>query len=189
MIKSILTLFFCALATLRAGASTSIPAFAELCGVQVGYDTIQTMERQIGRGLPTIGGHPRGGRAWQVRGARCSIYADAFHWTDRPHSDQGKVLDQLSLGVNSDAGELPVAHLPRKQTRFMGVVALGMTKSEVLRLLRGKLPPPIDANGELVWEATGFVRVSRLNHDTNTKWRATLRFEGDRLAEIEIRSL
>jgi hypothetical protein len=120
-----------------------------------------------------------------VPGAACSIYADAFRWTDRRHSDRGKVLDYISLAENSDA-DLPVAHLPRKQTRFMGVVALGTGKAEVLKALRGRLPPPKEVNGELTWEAKGFVRVSRLNDITNTKWRARLRFEGGRLTEIVI---
>jgi hypothetical protein len=147
---------------------------------------METFERQMGPGLPQIGGHPHGARLWQSRAAGCDILADAFDYNDRAGRAQGRVLDFLSITPCSNDPEIPSARMPPKQARFMGVVSLRMTKADVLQEMRRKLPPPQVIQNSLVWEAAGFFRVSRRNNIVFQTWRAELRFEGDRLKEIQI---
>ena len=147
---------------------------------------MESLERQIGQGLPQLGGHAHGARLWQSRAGDCDIWADAFHYNDRDGRAYGRVLDFLSITPCSHDPKIPVAKLSGKQTLFMGVVSLGMTKAEVLRVLKSKLPPPKAQENALVWEATGFVRVSHLNNVVTKSWRVELRFEREKLQEIRI---
>src|SRR4051812_15914719 len=66
-----------------ASAKPEIPSFAALCGVQVGRDTMQTLESRLGKGAPCVGGHARGGRQWRISGKRGHLYADGFNSFDK----------------------------------------------------------------------------------------------------------
>jgi hypothetical protein len=182
-LKAISLLLFAALITLSpasAQTKTSLPAFAGICGIRVGLDTFPTLEGKLGRGLPCIGGHSHGGRLWHARSADCELYADGFYYRD----GGARVVDTLSLTAGPSDPKIPPARLPQAQARFMGAVALGMTKPETLRLLKSKLPPPKINGEEWSWDGNGFVRVNRLNDCIIESWHAKLTFKQGKLDEI-----
>jgi len=156
---------------------------------------MDALEHEIGHGLPEMGGHPHSGREWLFHRGDCDISADAFYYYDEHGHADGAVLDFVSITplshdpvVRESTGEnaLPGARLALEQVRFMGVVSLGMTKTEVLHALGSRLPPPDVQQSDLVWTAPGSVRVR--SNILMTSWRAQLKFEQDKLHEIRIES-
>ncbi len=161
---------------------TSIPEFAQICGVRVGRDTMEHLENILGHGLPQIGGHAHGARFWRVPHAGCDVHADGFFYTERSR----RVIDEISIYPLSRDARIPVASFPRKQARFLGVVSLGMTREQVLRTLKSTLPVPEADDDTLTWKSAGFFRVSRSNGVINREWKAILHFESGVLSEIQI---
>jgi hypothetical protein len=188
--RSLFTLIFITLVSgsgsVHAEPKTLVPAFAKLCGVRVGYDTMTTMERKLGPGRPIRGGHARGARVWEAPNAGCDLYADAFHWTDRKGSAGGQVLDVIFLSKHSHDAGTPNARLTREDAKFMGAASLGMTGREVRNALKEKLPPPKVRWNRLVWGAKGFAQI-RPGYVMKS-WQAELRFKQGKLASIELRA-
>lgn len=162
----------------------AIPKMADLAGLRVGYDTRQSLDRRLGPAHVSIGGHPRGVHEWRSRQTGWGLHTDAFY----DNGSGGTVIDSLSVFVPQRdlAAVLPRANLPARQMRFMGLVSPGMDEAEVLRLLKGKLPPPQTAGDSLIWVAKGEHRFNSLNHYVFKTWTAKLRFEHGRLSEIEV---
>jgi hypothetical protein len=192
-VKLILCLILLVLACSRSEARDSVPELAQICGVRIGYDTMDALEHQIGHGLPEMGGHSHSGREWIFHRGDCDISADAFFYYDEQGHANGAVVDLVSitpLSHDSSTREwentLPGARLALGQARFMGVVSLGMTKAETLRVLGSRLSPPDVQKSDLVWTFPGFVRVR--SNILMTSWRAELKFDHDKLQEIRIES-
>jgi len=192
--KFILAFLLLGLACPRAYGRTSVPEFAEICGIRVGYDTTDTLEHQMGHGSPEMGGHAHSGRRWLSTPAGCEIDTDAFYYYDYNGPEDGPVIDFISITPISPraadralTGEnkLPEARVAPEKTRFMGVVSLGMTKDEVLRALGTRLPPPTVEKGAFVWNADGYVHI-RQQDILSTSWRAQLTFQHGKLYEIRI---
>ena len=169
-----------------AEAGTQVPALAELAGVRDGFDTVEGMEQKFGPGKPMIGGHPHGARSWQSKQTGCYLWADGFYYDDHDR----RVIDSLSISSPpKDDRSTPLKDrdpqidLPASSVRFMGSVTLGMSRAEVLRFLRVKLPSPQRKANELVWKALGSYTFS---HYKVSSWTATLHFEQDRLDDISI---
>lgn len=193
VVRSLLILILSTFVVSHVDGRTLVPGIATICGVGIGYDTMDTLEGQIGHGLPEMGGHPNSGRRWRCN--NCDISADAFYYYDGQGHADGAVIDFLSItslshdpAVLERLGEntLPIARLAPKQTHFLGIVSLGMTKMQVLRALSSRIAPPEDMGTALVWNAAGYVRVR--SNIVMTSWRAQLRFESDKLQEIRIES-
>ena len=162
----------------------SFPAWAELCGIRVGVDSMETLERKLGPGEPCIGGHARSGRAWRLPEAGCDVYADAFHYNDRGE----RVLDTLSMTRLQADSTAPMAALGWRLTLFNRQVRLGMSKEQVSEALGSKWPAPKVDGAAWVWKAVGSVPFNRRNRYATQQWQATLRFEKGRLAEIMLQS-
>ena len=174
---------------LSADAARSIPPIAKLCGIQVGYDTMERLEAVLGPGLPMLGGHPLGARRWRVPALGISIWADGFYY-----DEDGRVADQLWIWrpASPDDLDIPIAHLLPAQARFMGAVTLGMTRRQVLAALCSRLPPPRISRALLpflpgdtwTWNSPGFFRINAGN--VCRSWKATLTFWRGKLDEIDI---
>jgi hypothetical protein len=168
-------------------AKSSVPDLASICGVQVGVDFMGALEKRIGPGQPCLGGHSHSGRCWHAFAADGDIYADGFYYPDHsPHEVRDDwVIDEFSLTAGPPDYFAPSAEISRKRASFMGVVSLGMTKTETLRLLKDRLPPPKIDGSALVWAANGFHRINRTNDCVVRAWSAKLTFRDDKLEKIE----
>jgi hypothetical protein len=168
---------------------TVIPPIARLAGFCVGVDTIEAMERRLGRGEALPGGHPNGARSWWLRGGLWHIWCDGFDYHD---DGSGRVVDSLSLDEQSFSGpgaapkseRRPLARASRKPLGWMGVVIPGMTVQQVLQAIKGRLPPPQVKGSVWRWEETGFVRVSMIRNETFTDWTAEVAFVRGRVSYI-----
>ena len=167
-----------------AQAAPDIPPLAALAGVHVGIDTVQALDRQLGPARVTVGGHPRGVHEWRSQQTGWGLHVDGFYYDDR----DGRVIDTLSVfrPASDLARLLPQADLPRKKLLFMGVVTLGMSRAEILRLLHAKLPPPERETDKLVWKVEGARRFNSTNHHLFRAWSAKLRFDHDQLSDITL---
>lgn len=168
-----------ALLLASADAKTVIPDFAQICGVRVGGVTFPALETKLGAGKAVVGGHPRGGRLWSSRVGACTVYADGLYYRE----NGARVVDQIFLRTHANDPELPQARLSRREVRFLGVVALGATKSETLHLLASRLPPPKVDGDEFSWKARGFAHTHNGNFKT---WKAILTFKDGELGLIRI---
>jgi len=59
-----------------------------------------------------------------------------------------------------------------------------MSKSDVLRAIRRRIPLPRRVGDEWTWTARGFVRLNELQ--TYDTWTATLSFRNGRVEEIDV---
>jgi len=102
---------------------TSIPKIANIAGIKVGYSSMQELEKNLGKGKVTIGGHPNGARLWRVKGTSWVIFADAFCYSER-----GSVVDHLDITVDPgwSGHDLPHARLTPKALAWAGGVSLGI---------------------------------------------------------------
>jgi hypothetical protein len=172
-----------------AESKTRIPKFATFAGIRVGLDTIQTLEKKFGRGLPDLGGHPRGGRDWRVPGKNEFIYADGFNSFDKNGITYagGRQVDTFWIRKRDDVSGLPNARISDRHLKFMGVVGLGMTRQHALAALSDVLPVPEQSGDDLICRAKGYVFLSRINYPhITTDWKAVLHFENEHLTEIYI---
>jgi hypothetical protein len=99
------------------------------------------------------------------------------------------VIDLLSVSFTTIEGRpRPNADIPRRNLLFMHAVSVGMSRAEVLRRLRDKLPPP-EINAEsLTWKAKGNYRFNAMKHYQFTKWTAQLLFKQGWLTNIVVRA-
>lgn len=162
---------------------TSIPAIARLLGVRIGINGRDRLERKFGTGSYSVGGHPNGIETWRTRSPKGEIVTEGFCY-----NDEGEALENVdwSLESKSDSTIPRIHHLPYN-AGWMGVINLGMTKAQVAQLTAKRLPPPkTEFEDEWIWEAKGFYRPSPVNGDVYRKWSATLIFEHDRVASIDV---
>jgi len=181
-------------AAVRSKATPSIPPIAKLCGIQVGYDTMERLEAILGAGLPQLGGHPLGARLWRAPALGIAVWADGFYYNDK----DGRVADHLWIGqwgpASPDDIRIPIAHLLPAQARFLGAVTLGMTRRQVVAALGSRLPPPrisrtqppFAPGDDWTWTSPGFFRFNALNHNVVRSWTATLTFRRGKLDVIDI---
>jgi len=109
----------------------NIPSIATFAGGQVGYITMDELEKRLGPGKPITGGHPHGARLWRVRATDWTIYADAFEYSKR-----GIVVDDLRIyRERKFQPDLPVARPGRSDLLWLGRIAVGMSESQVAREL------------------------------------------------------
>jgi hypothetical protein len=194
--KLLLVVLLFALTCSRADAHIAIPEFAKICGIRVGYDMMDTLERRMGLGSPHVNGRPNSARRWLSTRANCDIDTGATWNYDGPGVETGPVhptvIDLVSITpiwpdaanrARARENDLPEARVAPDKTRFMGVVSLGMSKAEVLAALGTKLPSPTVEKGAFVWHANGPVLRGNL---WTMSWRAKLKFKDGKLQEIRI---
>jgi hypothetical protein len=166
----------------------AVPAIARIAGAWVGRDTVERLEHRLGPGLHYTGQHPHGGRSWVSPSTHLWIDADGFDYNDR-----GRILNTIDLSL--DDGQSADPHVPRIPARvrsrslaFMGMVLPGMSRAQVLRLLRNRLPPPKAEASALTWEMRGWATIHPPRPDMRGTeyrvWDAQLRFRKDTLTDI-----
>jgi hypothetical protein len=158
-----------------------IPPIAHIAGFTVGVDTIEKMETRFGHGSVFTGGHPNGGRSWMLKPIGWKITADGFDYNKR-----GRVISSFevaTLDELSDNAGPARASAPKHKLIFMNTIAIGMSRSNVLHLLKRKLPKPATAGQDLQWTMHG---RAKNNNTTYTTWTAKLHFEHDQLDYIDV---
>lgn len=166
---------------------SSVPAIAQLLGVRVGVNGQKKLERVMGEGRHMIGGHPNSHEVWQTASPAGTIETEGFSL-----NEDGYVVESLSWSASdsrhtSSSSDFPLARKLPSNSGWLGTVNLGMTKQDVERLTKGKLPAPAKRGEVWVWKAQGFVRPKFQNGQPPFQlWTATLRFKHDRLTDIEV---
>jgi hypothetical protein len=181
--------------------NSTVPEFAHIAGMYVGYSTMNWMERYYGPGHPYTGGHPQSGREWRSRETDWFLNADGKNYSDGKNAPRGRTVDFIVVTAQESSSDSPSISLTPAQCEFMGCVRPGITRAEVMTILKDKLPPPAieydnvnegDAGKArhvtLRWEARGYVRLNENAQATKTNWVALLKFVNERLVSILISS-
>jgi hypothetical protein len=157
----------------------SIPKIAQLAGVQIGYSTQEDLARLWGEGKVITGGHPNSGRVWRVKGTSWVVSTDGFDYSKR-----GLVIDSLQLtdGAKREK-DVPFAQLPKGAFGWPGGLALGMSRSEVERILKSKSLVVAVTDQGLALKARG--RHVLVNSTFGT-WTANLKFSTNVLTGLSI---
>jgi hypothetical protein len=159
----------------------SIPEIAKIGKVQIGYSTQEELARKWGNGKTIIGGHPNSGRVWRIAGTDWRLQTDGFEYSER-----GLVVDEISLFSDSGpAGDIPAARLSKKDFFWLGEISLGMSKTELLTVLKQRsLSNTLTADGFEI-HAEGFSPLTSVNTPFR-KWTATLTFSHDILVRLDL---
>ena len=160
---------------------TSIPKIARIGKVRIGYSTQEALAKQWGEGKTITGGHPNSGRIWRVKGTRWILSTDGFEYSER-----GLVMDNLSFCENPKLpGDVPFARLSKNDFCWLGEISPGMTKDEVMQILKRKSLPILTTQEGCEIRAQGFYALSSINSPLR-KWRATLRFANGSLSALHL---
>lgn len=177
------------------GPRTTIPKIANIAGIEVGYSSMAELERQLGRGRVTIGGHSNGARLWRVKGTSWVIFADAFEYSER-----GSVVDRFEITADGKPGDylpdvtvdpsplqrVPNARLTRYKLALAGGISLGIDEDKLLKLLKQKSWTPVKlADGWRV-EAQGHSPLTSNPLYPYHQWSATFTMRGNSLVKIQL---
>jgi hypothetical protein len=177
------------------GLRTLIPQIANIAGIKVGYSSMAKLERQLGKGRVTIGGHSNGARLWRVKGTSWVIYADAFEYSER-----GAVVDRFEITADRKPGDylpditvdpspgqhVPYARLTRYELAWAGGISLGIDEDKLLNLLKQKSWTPVKlADGWRV-EARGHSPLTSNPLYPYHQWWATFTMKGNSLVKIRL---
>jgi hypothetical protein len=174
---------------------TSIPRIANIAGIKVGYSSMAELERRLGKGRVTIGGHSNGARVWRVKETSWVIYADAFEYSER-----GAVVDRLQITADGNPDEylpditvdpspgrrVPYARLTQRELAWAGGISLGIDEDKLLKLLKHKSWTPVKLPDGWRIEARG---QSRLTSDLlypYQQWWVTFTIKGNSLVAISL---
>lgn len=153
-------------------AAPDVPAIGRIFNLRVGVDTIEMMERRLGKGEPFTGGHPHGGRSWIDPRTGWTISAAGFEYSP----DRGRIIDSgVSLESDSYFGG------PDAKKADYGVYSRfkpGMSRAQVKKALAG-------LHGEWVGDAFCQAGNADVRHATNPyvdhlqTWLATFEYGDD----------
>ena len=163
----------------------AIPPIGAFAGVSLGDTTNDEIDRLLGPGQETLGGHPNSGRIWRVQGTDWTVQTDAWEWNER-----GMVVDEFNLATpassvsaaHAASASYPVTRIPAHAFRFLGTISPGDSRETVLRKA-ARLPPQLITATNLVWKAAGHHAGGTV---VFTEWTAALEFREDRLVEISL---
>ena len=162
----------------------AIPRIASIMGMQVGVSGQKTLERRLGKGVRSIGGHPNSHLSWRTRMPEGVLAVDGFSFA----ADDSYVIEDLSWTRSSSAGDLPMARLPRR-SGWLGSIVPGMSEAEV-RHLTARLPRPKKHGSTWEWTSLGYFRPKLAQQQPYfSKWSATLTFKRGRLEQISLSAL
>jgi hypothetical protein len=160
---------------------TSIPKIARIGKVRIGYSTQEDFAKQWGEGKTITGGHSNSGRVWRVKGTRWILSTDGFEYSER-----GLVVDNLSLCEDPKMpGDAPFARLSKNDLCWLGEISPGMTKDEVMQIVKRKKVSIMTTKEGCEIRAQGFYALSSINAPLR-KWRATLRFSNGSLSALHL---
>jgi len=170
----------------------NVPVIAQVLGVRVGKDTMERLDKILGRGATCMGGHPRGGRAWFIKSQNVYVYADGFDYSR--HGDC--IIDTIQIGFKKDAMQIgppygqPMPTIPKvsvgnRRIGWLGSVLPGMSRKRTL-VLTSSLPKPKASGRVLRWTMEGTYKTSSEKRKDN--WTAELTFDRGVLVLIDIGS-
>lgn len=141
------------------------------------YDTMKSLEGKLGKGLPTMGGHPSGARVWLDWKTGWTIYADGFERVNGGVLLEGMRLDRYAWP------NAPKARNP--QFGILKGIRPGMTLAQVKTALHGQRG---------TWQGLRFIQTgsaeirSASNSETfrSRRWIAEFEFEDKKLAQISL---
>jgi len=152
-----------------------LPDFVKVLHIRLGVDTERRLERRIGKGEVTLGGHSNSGREWWYSNG-LALYADAFQRTGNQ-----RVLDTLHFsewrGRLGDTKELKDFGLG-----VWSKVCIGMTRQECLQALPAQMPKPIASADAIVRQQN--VNGTRAGKLGTFDYEATLQFSSGRLKSL-----
>jgi hypothetical protein len=145
--------------------------------VRLGVDTERQLERKIGRGEISIGGHSNSGRVWSFPSG-LNLMADGFDLRDNDY-----ILDTL---VFSDwNGRLDATRkLAALGLGPWGGLRVGMSQRECLNALPPEMRHPMTSKDALEWQRK--VAGSRAGKAGIFLYEATVSFEGGRLNYLRL---
>ncbi len=152
------------------------PEFVRVLKMEMGKDTENKLERKIGKGFVTVGGHSNSGRLWHYpNGLR--LLADGFDYG----RDGSPVLDTIVfLDWKGRLGD--TKELEKYGFGIWGKLKRGMTQTECLQLLPKSLPKPTSKIEEISW--TQYIKGIRRGKHSKFEYEALLRFTRGRLDSL-----
>ena len=177
------------------GPRAFIPQIANTAGIKVGYSSMAELERKLGKGRVTIGGHPNGARLWRVKGTSWVIYADAFEYSRR-----GAVVDRFEITGDRKSGDylpditvdpapgqqVPFGRLTGHELAWAGGISLGIGEDKLLKLLKQKSWTPVKLAAGWRVEAQGHSALTSNPLYPYHKWSATFTMKGNSLVGISL---
>jgi hypothetical protein len=125
-----------------------------------------------------------------VKGTRWILSTDGFDYSER-----GLVVDSLSFCENPKLrGDVPFTKLPnvvpfarlsKNDFLWLGEISPGMTKDEVMQILKRKSLPILTTQEGCEISAQGFYALSSINTPLR-KWSATLHFSDGSLSALHL---
>ena len=171
----------CSAPSLAARRRSSVPPIASILGLQVGVSGQAALERRLGKGFHSVGGHPNGRLSWRTRSPEGLLDTDGFSFV----ADDSLALEELNWSLKTNHKRLPTARLPRR-AGWLGTIVPGMSEAEVRRLT-AKLPPPKKHGNTWEWTAEGYFRPMLAQQQPYfTEWSAELEFKKGRLDRISL---
>jgi hypothetical protein len=167
-------------------SKTFIPNIATVAGIQVGFSSMDELERQLGKGKVSIGGHPNGARLWRVKGTPWVIDADAFDYSER-----GAVVDSFGIGIDpTPAADLPYARRDKNDLAWLGKISLGMDEASLLQILKQSSAPTKIADGWQI-KARGYSPLTSIPLNPFQEWTVQFRIKDKFLVHflLDARSL
>ena len=133
----------------------------------------------MGEGLSVTGGHPNSGRVWRVRGTPWVVRTDGFEYSNR-----GLVVDTFEICEGTPAvRDAPCAKLDPEQFAWLGLVTPGLTRSQLLEILKRERLPALQTERGFEVYADGFHRQKGLDFKV---WTAAFEFDPDKLRRLTI---
>lgn len=158
----------------------SPPSFMRTLSVELGKDKVKRLERKIGKGFVTVGGHSNSGRSWSYAN-RLHLLLDGFYFDSKGDA----ILDELSfLDWEGRLGD--TKELAKFGFGIWGRLRRGMTQKECLQLLPKSLPQPTVTTDEISWKQD-IKGVFRRRHG-KFQYEALLRFRMGRLDSLFLSS-
>ncbi len=156
------------------------PEFVRVLKVDLGKDTVSKLERKIGKGFVTIGGHSDSGRSWGYSNG-LHLHSDAFYFNQNNHA----ILDELVfLDWNGRLGD--TKELKKYGFGIWGKLKRGMTQTECLKLLPKSLPKPVIKAEDISWRK--HLRGVFRKQKGNFQYEALLRFNKGKLYSLILSS-
>ena len=159
-----------------------IPPIASVLGIRVGHNGRGRLERVLGKGRYSVGGHPNGTETWRLIHPSSTVDVEGFSYT----AHEGEVIEQLTWSAHVSFALRP-SRYRRTPTGWLGSIVPGMPQAEVLRSATHLLGSPQRKGGVYSWTQKGSSAPAFLNGgDPFTSWTADLTFTGEKLVEIDI---
>ncbi len=157
----------------------SVPDIARVFGIRVGVNGRDRLERRLGQGIYSVGGHSNGVETWITDNSECQLVTEGFE-----HNREGEVVTYLEWTYQ---GSKNVKKRSRAgKNGWLKKIEPGISRQETLALLPANMKPAHPEQNMWQWTHSGFLRPNAVNEDVYTDWKATLEFKHNRLVIIRV---